>query len=94
MKLNHNRDTHSSFSEDVQFKQTNNPKDNEVYGCPHLISKMLRDNERNDDTTLIKTSHWCNNQAKDMKLNLNRDAHSSFSEVVQFKQTNKKTKKT
>ena len=55
MKLNLNRDAHISFSESAQFKQTNKTKNNEVYECPHLISKTLRDNERNGDTTLIKT---------------------------------------
>ena len=68
MKLNLNRDAHLSFSEGVQFKQTNKPKDNEVYGCPHLISKTLRDNERNDDTTLIKTRHVISATAKKTKL--------------------------
>ena len=68
IKLNPNGDAHLSFSEGVQFKQTNKPKDNEVYGCPHLISKTLRDNERNDDTTLIKTRHVISATAKKTKL--------------------------
>ena len=38
------------------------------------MGKTLKGIEWNDDTTLIKTSHWCNSQAKDMKLNPNRDA--------------------
>jgi hypothetical protein len=58
-----------------------------------VMGKTLKGIEWNDDTTLIKTSHWCNSQAKDMKLNPNRDAHLSFSEGVQFKQTNLTTTK-
>ena len=45
-------------------KQTNKPEGNEFYGWPHLISKKLRDNEWNDDTTLIKTRHVISATAK------------------------------
>ena len=53
------------------------------------MGKTLKGIEWNDDTTLIKTSHWCNSQAKDMKLNPNRDARPFFSEG--FHSKNKQT---